>query len=204
MKMVENLLKKKVDTLDLDVKTFLDLICDQMQYGGTKYKADASGRESTDILFQVYGHKWLYGTISKYCKRILNLKRERDALKICTYLYLIWLKRGFWVLKEGIDSPALYTNVDVKVNNFSKFCYPIVKDIRESKKQITANRELCLKEIEVAESMLIDWSTKDFNNVTESEIYRMFMLVLNYWLREFPNKGQDKDTWNELTSKEGK
>ena len=42
-------------------KKFFDLIRDQFVYGGKKYAGGSctSTREATDILFDVYGVKWL-------------------------------------------------------------------------------------------------------------------------------------------------
>ena len=72
---------------------FINLVQDQFQYGGTKY-ANSAQKEVTDVLVETYGIGGLYWTIDKYVYRFKNLGRERDLLKIATYMYILWLKYG--------------------------------------------------------------------------------------------------------------
>jgi hypothetical protein len=80
---------------------FAKLIEQQFQHGGyEKYKlAGFDDREATDVISAVFGgereDQWILGTILKYLFRWNNLHREKDILKMTTYLYLLWLKQGF-------------------------------------------------------------------------------------------------------------
>lgn len=80
---------------------FAALISEQFEHGGyEKYKLQGfSDREATDVISSVFGgerqDQWILGTILKYLFRWNNLHREKDLLKMTTYLYLLWLKQGF-------------------------------------------------------------------------------------------------------------
>lgn len=101
---------------------FIKLVEDQFTYGGQKYALNGNNtRESTDVLFDKHGKNWLIGTIDKYCFRFRNLSRERDLLKIACYMYIMWLKRGFYVRTDGINDPPLDTNITQKIEYFNKF-----------------------------------------------------------------------------------
>lgn len=103
-------------------KEFIKLVKDQFEYGGKKYNLSGNNqRESTDVLFDRYSAKWLLGTIDKYTFRYRNLKRERDLLKIATYMYLLWLKRGFHIMSDGIKDPPIDTTLKNKLDNFDLF-----------------------------------------------------------------------------------
>src|SRR3990167_3212186 len=49
-----------------DLQKFNELVKNQFIYGGQKYAATEE-REATDILFDVHGKNWLFGTMDKYC-----------------------------------------------------------------------------------------------------------------------------------------
>lgn len=85
-----------------NINKFLDLIKDQIEYGGKKY-AHSEEKEATDLIVEVYGIKWLLGTIFKYLLRFGNQGREKDLLKTAAYCYILWLKYGFH-LKETHDT----------------------------------------------------------------------------------------------------
>lgn len=78
---------------------FIKLLKDQFQYGGKKYEL-LPGIESTDILTLSWGVEGLLWTINKYLFRFKNFHREKDLLKIATYMYIIWLKYGFHLKQE--------------------------------------------------------------------------------------------------------
>jgi len=80
-------------------KKFAKLIEDQFIYGGKKYEL-LPGIESTDILTLSWGMEGLLWTINKYLFRFKNFHREKDLLKIATYMYIIWLKYGFHLEQE--------------------------------------------------------------------------------------------------------
>lgn len=113
------------------MKKFNDLIFDQFTYGGKKYAKDDT-RESTDVLVDRYSVLWLLGTMDKYCFRYKNLQRERDILKIATYAFILWLKRGFWIREEGLVE-ILDTTVKVKSEQFPFFISKIAKYIEKAK-----------------------------------------------------------------------
>lgn len=86
---------------------FSDLISNQFNHGGDKYKLQGfNDREATDVISSVFGgpseFDWVLGTMMKYLFRFKNFHREKDLLKIATYCYILWLKMGAH-LKEKQD-----------------------------------------------------------------------------------------------------
>lgn len=81
---------------------FAKLIKDQFVYGGKKYEL-LPGIESTDILTLSWGEEGLLWTVNKYLFRFKNFHREKDLLKVATYMYILWLKYGFH-LEEKHDT----------------------------------------------------------------------------------------------------
>lgn len=84
---------------------FADLIRNQFWHGGEKYKL-GEDKEFTDAICEAFpgmsGVDWVLGTCMKYLGRYKNFGREKDLLKVATYMYLLWLKGGFH-LKEVHD-----------------------------------------------------------------------------------------------------
>lgn len=87
----------------LDVKRdnfdkFAELIGNQFNHGGEKYQL-SSDKEMTDLVCELVpgdtGVDWILGTILKYLGRFKNFEREKDLLKIATYCYIMWLKKGY-------------------------------------------------------------------------------------------------------------
>ena len=80
---------------------FAELIENQFNHGGDKYKA-SGGKEMTDLICETFpgdsGVDWALGTMMKYLARYKNFGREKDLLKIATYSYILWLKGGFHLL----------------------------------------------------------------------------------------------------------
>lgn len=77
---------------------FIELIKNQFDHGGEKYKATPD-KEFTDLICESFpgesGVDWLLGTCMKYLGRYKNFGREKDLLKVATYMYIAWLKGGF-------------------------------------------------------------------------------------------------------------
>ena len=195
MKVLTDIVKPRhLDTVSKDLETFIGQIKSQMEYGGVKYKANKDGKESTDVLFDTFGPNWVIGTICKYVFRLTNVGRSKDALKIATYCYILWLKRGFYVIPSGIDSPALPTNLKVKSDNFELFMEYIRKNFVTFRKETARQR---VKELETIKAHLINWSQKEFNTITEQELYDVFMLIASYWMSNFDATDTDTDVWNE-------
>jgi len=84
-------------------KKFIKLIENQFMHGGNKYKLN-NNKEFTDQICEIFpgetGIDWVLGTCMKYLGRYKNFGREKDLLKIATYMYLLWLKGGFHKLKQ--------------------------------------------------------------------------------------------------------
>ncbi len=77
---------------------FVELIKNQFWHGGEKY-ALSDTKEFTDAICECFpgesGTDWVLGTCMKYLGRFKNFRREKDLLKVATYMYIIWLKHGF-------------------------------------------------------------------------------------------------------------
>ena len=166
---------------------FFNLISDQFTYGGQKY-AYGKGKESTDILFDTFGKNWLLGTMTKYCFRYTNLKRERDLLKTACYCYILWLKRGFYYSTEGLNK-VQDTNVNLKNNNFILFKnqYDKFKENNEVTWKFTALYDVLSILAEV-----------EFNKINEFIIFSILRMIEYNWEKEYKSKTtHDTDTNNE-------
>jgi hypothetical protein len=96
-----------VETKRLHWQKFADLVSNQFNHGGDKYKLPGfDDREATDVISACFGgesqYDWILGTMTKYIFRFKNFKREKDLLKIATYAYILWLKTGAH-LRENHD-----------------------------------------------------------------------------------------------------
>ena len=88
---------------------FAGLIKGQFTHGGVKYELEGfEDMEATDLICKLWEKpgpdelKWLLKTVLKYVFRFKNFNREKDLLKMATYMYIAWLKMGFH-LKESAD-----------------------------------------------------------------------------------------------------
>ncbi len=171
---------------------FTELILNQFEYGGKKYSFNEQ-KECTDILFDKYGKNWLIGTINKYTFRYNNLKRERDLLKISTYMYIIWLKRGFFIQSRGVVD-SIDTNVIIKKNEFKKFTEKIWKYFNTYKEDLNGVKN----KIELTSDILQEWANKDWKNIFEAHIFEIYCLMFIEWLLNFSrNRRHDEDVKNE-------
>ena len=176
---------------------FTDLIKDQFTYGGQKY-ALSNEKESTDMLFDRHGKNWLFGTMDKYTYRYKNLARERDILKIATYCYILWLKRGFFIKREGLSVDVIDTTVDVKLANFDKFI-EIAERYKPGGGFSASNLDFHpAQDIDSLSDIFATWSKSEWGNIYQASIFDAFWLARNIWEREYKNvKEHDKDTYNE-------
>jgi len=179
---------------DNRLEEFFSLVASQLLYGGKKYALKgAKSRESTDELFDIHGMTWLFGTIHKYCFRFSNLKRERDLLKIATYAYLVWLKRGFFCKASGV-SEGLDTSLAIKEMFFPTF-QSLVTDFS---KHFSVKGE----PIQVIANLMSMWSNGMWSDISEEAIFTVFLLSYSVWEAE-GWKGEDQDINNEEKSKVG-
>ena len=170
---------------------FTKLCEDQFTYGGKKYGLN-SKRESTDELFDCHGKNWLFGTIDKYCYRFKNLQRERDLLKIGTYMYILWLKRGFFLQNRGVND-AIDTNIQVKTEQFSNFIKVVFNYFETHKGDLFAVRE----KISLISIIFKKWSKAEWKDVLETHLSQVFCLIFIEWNNHYSKVEQhDKDTWN--------
>ena len=80
---------------------FVELLQNQFEHGGSKYAGnEEAGKEFTDIICEAFpgesGVDFVLSTCMKYLGRIRNFKREKDTLKVACYMYILWLKLGFF------------------------------------------------------------------------------------------------------------
>jgi len=170
------------------LKLFLRLIQDQFKYGGRKY-AHSKQKESTDVLFDDFGKNWLFGTIAKYIKRYSNLARERDLLKIACYMFILWLKRGFHLNKEGSEKP-IDTTVEIKTKYFNLFKNRIENRVKN-------NIIDYHKPLQKIYKLLYKFGQIKFNKIPEKDLTEIFILSYYIWKEQIPLKGKDLDTWLE-------
>ena len=171
---------------------FADLTKQQFQYGGQKY-ALTETKESTDVLFDDFSYKWLLGTIAKYIKRFNNLKRERDLLKIATYCYILWLKRGFHIKTVGVDEPV-NTTVKIKEENFNTF-------LNFFRSFWVSQAHDYYKDVNLIYEQMQLWSEQGWLAIDEEGIFSVYALAFNVWKENFSEKaGQDTDTYLEKDS----
>lgn len=182
------------------LQKFNELNEDQFRYGGVKYSS-SNEKEATDCLFDVYGFRWLIGTVHKYIYRTKNLARERDLLKIACYQFIIWLKRGYHLGEMGSEKPV-NTTVDVKTKSFPIFSEYILNYYNLNRNNLEEYQdEDCLKRIsEILEHMA------DFNwlDIKEEDLLEIYCLSYCYWNSRYyitGNAGNDKDTYNETGKK---
>jgi hypothetical protein len=87
-----------VDVKSANFAKFTELIGNQFNHGGDKYKLN-NNKEFTDQICETFpgesGVDWVLGTMMKYLGRYKNFGREKDLLKIATYCYILWLKNSF-------------------------------------------------------------------------------------------------------------
>lgn len=99
-------------------KVFSELIENQFIHGGDKYKLSEI-KEFTDGICECFpgesGVDFILSTCMKYLGRYKNFGREKDLLKIATYMYICWLKGGFYLSKEHDED----TNKDGSKTNES-------------------------------------------------------------------------------------
>lgn len=176
------------------LEVYNNLIRSQFEYGGKKYASDTQEKEATDILFDYHSHKWLIGTIDKYTFRFKNLQRERDLLKIATYMYLIWLKRGFHISSHGFELP-INTNIEIKTNNFNKFL-GFYNSYIETNTYLTSMEVNDIMQL-IHEQMTI-WSAEPWESIGEENIYEVYNLTFVVWNKLYSAKaGLDQDINNE-------
>lgn len=176
----------EVSQVSQNFTTFANLINEQFVYGAKKYSdKDNASRETTDILFDTFGAEWLYGTICKYTFRYDNVHREKDLLKIATYAYLLWLKRGFFDTPNGSDT-ARDTNVAMKSLYYTSFMEKVMRrGVVAVAPRIESIRHMLM-------SFVDNWDMISENNLTE-----IFILCFYEWNEKFSHiAGQDSDTNN--------
>ena len=172
------------------MEKFIELIKDQFTYGGTKY-AHNEEKESTDILFDIYGKNWMLGTMAKYCFRYKNLKRERDLLKIGCYVYMLWLKRGYHIMKSGINDPAIDTTVDMKTENYELFIERYKNREPDNLRYLWATLNMNI----VAET-LEKFARDEWVNILERKLFIIFTKIYDEWKENYSEvQEHDKDTY---------
>jgi hypothetical protein len=190
--------------MENNMNKFLELVRDQFSYGGKKYALSGSAsRESTDELFDKHGKNWLFGTIDKYTFRFRNLARERDLLKIATYMYILWLKRGFFVTPRGINDPPIDTNLKIKEEQFNLF----IKNFKELLGESVYIEELFAKRTEdeaIRISLdgisytLAEFSKNEWKQISQYDLFSIFKKTYMIWNVKFSTvAGADTDTHNE-------
>ena len=192
-------------------KDFYYYIKDQFMYGGKKYAlAGNSLRESTDDLFDDFGKNWLIGTLGKYIMRFKNVAREKDILKIANYMYIIWLKRGFYIDDKRIA--PIDTNLENKADNFDTFLNrfteynnnieKITVKLFKTDAEVSGDEEaikiLNTQALDSVYDLLKKIAWQEWTDLQESRIFDIFRAMRIMWNRNFGHKEEhDLDTYNE-------
>jgi len=175
---------------------FIDLVKDQFKYGGQKYALN-NERESTDVLFDKHGKNWLFGTVDKYTFRYKNLARERDLLKIACYMFITWLKRGFYIMDKGINDPAIDTNLETKNHNFPKFV-----EQANTYANIFEKTHYSTFYIEQISIILEKLSKSEWKDVNKYELFDIFYNAYKEWNKKYSNiEVHDTDTYSNKKNK---
>jgi hypothetical protein len=175
---------------------FNKLIEGQFKYGGTKYKSTSS-KEATDELFDAHTHKGLMFTIDKYTYRFKNLARERDLLKIAAYMYIVWLKRGFHLEKNGKAIP-INTTVDVKSQFFTDFILTSYAYYCDN--QFYLETQTTEDAIQKISNVVKSFSQNEWLEIPENKLSHIYCLSFIIWNNTYFSKGlagKDTDTENE-------
>lgn len=176
-----------------NLEIFYKLIKNQFVYGGQKY-AQTETKEATDVLFDDFGKGWLLGTIAKYIKRYSNLARERDLLKIATYMFILWLKRGFHLKKKGS-----YDVINTTVKAKTKFFPVFVDTVNE---YLNNHVIITEKPLDRIYELLKEANETIFILLKEEKLLEIFYLAYYIWNKEIKEKGKDEDVFNETKLKE--
>lgn len=183
--------------MTVNLQAFNKLVEDQFRYGGKKY-AHTGTKESTDVLFDKHGYRWLVGTVDKYTFRFSNLERERDLLKIACYMYIMWLKRGFHLKSEGLDEKIIDTTVDVKAQYFTDYIVTIGKYYDEHSASVdVVTKDEGLRKIS---SILAKFSNTDWFEISEEDLAGIYCYCFSVWNVMYyvtGLAGKDTDTFNE-------
>ncbi len=182
------------------LEKFHNLVRAQFEYGGKKYALDES-RESTDILFEQYGKNWLFGTMDKYTYRYKNLARERDLLKIATYCYILWLKRGFFFKPTGLVD-VLDTTVKVKTEQFPNFLNEVnAYLVSPMGERLGLSRD----KMHSVSSKLKTWGKERWEMIDASSVYIVYLLLFLAWQEKYENvESHDEDINNEAQTEQTK
>lgn len=172
-----------------DKKTFLQLLKEQLEYGGVKYK-NSGEKEVTDILTERYGLNGLLWCINKYVFRYKNLGRERDLLKIGAYMYILWLKFGYH-LDSFFPGATVNTTVDVKLKHLDQFLAGL--------EMYKTNREIGVEDAIEDIDILI----QNLSGLSTRQPWILYEItVLTEHLYNTGNfDGSDADTYNETGGK---
>ena len=109
-------------------------------------------------------------------------------------MYIIWLKRGYFISSNGVDSPPVDTSLKLKSSEFKKFIERVNKLLAFSSKDIV-NLENKLDSIS---DELESWSILEWKEITEESLSTLFCIAYQIWYDAFKlTAGQDTDTHNE-------
>lgn len=180
---------------DNKMDKFHELIVDQFSYGGKKYAGSDNERESTDILVEKFSINWLYGTMAKYCFRYTNLARERDLLKVACYCYILWLKKGFHVKRDGLKVDVIDTNVEMKSLYFSKFISDLYNEGQKYRDSMEDEWNTDKHRLDAIRTTLYLLSNITWDKIAEVDLKIMYILCYDIWNNNYAEvERHDTDT----------
>jgi len=143
--------------------------------------------EKLDFLFSIYGQKWFFGKIHEEFLVLKDNVTEDNLAKVGYYLYILWVKRGFFINKDGINDPAIEATEKRKRECFSVF----VKSMKHFYTRHTYDMEKTQDDEHFEDFQAILEGSKDdlWGNIKDNLIFINFNTCFEIWTRKY---GQHK------------
>lgn len=134
------------------------------------------------------------------CYRFHNLERERDLLKIATYCFILYLKKGFFIKKNGLTIDVLDTNIEMKNRYFPIFINDVNLYLEGlSVRSLLANIENYKDNVKMKyiSEIFQNWSKQSWDKITIESIIGVYYCTYLIWFTRYLNvEKHDEDNLN--------
>jgi len=138
------------------------------------------------------------------CYRFTNLSRERNLLKVACYMYILWLKRGFFFKKGGLID-VIDTTIEMKEKHFNMFSDSMLEILEQWRPNRILDKFQNRSEkdkLKFISSTLKYFSQKDWVDVSEELIIGIYFSCYLIWFPRYANlMRHDEDNENEADGK---